>query len=271
MSTSADGMDKPVVVPVVVPFVEPVVERVDTSSSIKVPLTAINWRPAYLDRLEQLVLRVHYIKTHTYQLLRWIFVFEPTRNRHFDHGRFLEAMFFYYTFMGLANYTYPAAPAKMTTTMSDDGQPKVDEQGRPIVDITKQHVIDGLLTVLKAYVEARAVVWPLLSGFYSKTLTKHPESKHKIHKDERHMARSYPLHRKQRLSAYINQQQADYRLARNMRAAFGKDAIIMVGNWSASMAKYHEPIRGKSWRDLFKRFGFLVYLINEFRTSCVCA
>ncbi|KAJ2097572.1 hypothetical protein GGI16_004528 [Coemansia sp. S142-1] len=99
----------------------------------------------------------------------------------------------------------------------------------------------------KAYVEARAVVWPLLSGFYSKTLTKHPESKHKIHKhkihkDKRHVVRSYPLHCKQRLSAYINQQQADYRLACNMRTAFGKDAIIMVGNWSASMTKYHEPI-----------------------------
>ncbi|KAJ2094998.1 hypothetical protein GGI09_005101 [Coemansia sp. S100] len=84
----------------------------------------------------------------------------------------------------------------------------------------------------KAYVEARAVVWPLLSGFYSKTLTKHPESKHKIHKhkihkDKRHVVRSYPLHCKQRLSAYINQQQADYRLACNMRTAFGKDAIIM--------------------------------------------
>ncbi|KAJ2335167.1 hypothetical protein GGH92_008101, partial [Coemansia sp. RSA 2673] len=109
--------------------------------------------------------------------------------------------------------------AAMTTTMRDDGQPKVDEQGRLIVDITKQHVIDGLSTVLKAYVEARAVVWPLLSGFYSKTLTKHLE----------HVAHSYPLHRKQRLSAYINQQQADYRLARNMRAALGKDADYRGG------------------------------------------
>ncbi|KAJ2059852.1 hypothetical protein GGI17_004125, partial [Coemansia sp. S146] len=122
----------------------------------------------------------------------------------------------------------------------------------------------------KAYVEACAAVWPLLSGFYSKTPTKHSESNHPIHKDKKHTAHSYPLHRKLQLSAYINQQQADYRLARNMRAAFGKDSIIVVGNWSASMAKYHEPIQGKSWRDRFKRFGFTVYLINEFRTSCVC-
>ncbi|KAJ2068083.1 hypothetical protein GGH13_005046 [Coemansia sp. S155-1] len=58
-------------------------------------------------------------------------------------------------------------------------------------------------------------------------LTKHPESKHKIHKDERHVMHSYPLHRMLQLSAYINQQQADYCLAHNMRAVFGKDAIIM--------------------------------------------
>ncbi|KAJ2064891.1 hypothetical protein GGI17_000698 [Coemansia sp. S146] len=122
----------------------------------------------------------------------------------------------------------------------------------------------------KAYVEVHAAVWSLLSGVYSKTPTKHSESNHPIHKDKKHTAHSYPLHRKLQLSAYINQQQTDYRLARNMRTVFGKDSIIVVGNWSASMTKYHEPIRGKSWRDRFKRFGFTVYLINEFRTSCVC-
>ncbi|KAJ2064932.1 hypothetical protein GGI08_002307 [Coemansia sp. S2] len=118
MSTSADDMG------------EPVVERVDTSSSIKVPLTAINWRLEYLDHLEQLVLRVHYIKPHTYQLLRWIFVFEPTRNRYFDHGRFLEAMFFYYTFMGLANYTYPAAPASTADFAVAEGRNDDDYERR---------------------------------------------------------------------------------------------------------------------------------------------
>ncbi|KAJ2424391.1 hypothetical protein GGF41_002803 [Coemansia sp. RSA 2531] len=139
--------------------------------------------------------------------------------------------------------------AAMTTTMRDDGQPKVDEQGRLIVDITKQHVIDGLSTVLKAYVEARAVVWPLLSGFYSKTLTKHLESKHKIHKDERHVVHSYPLHRKQRLSAYINQQQADYRLARNMRAALGKDADYRGGQ----LVGVHDQIPRAYTRDELAR------------------
>ncbi|KAJ2427020.1 hypothetical protein GGF41_001836, partial [Coemansia sp. RSA 2531] len=118
MSTAADGMGEPVVEPVDVPFVEPVVERVDTSSSIKVPLTAINWRPEYLDRLEQLVLRVHYIKTHTYQ--------------HFDHGRFLEAMFFYYAFMGLVNYTYPAGPDSTADFAVAEGSNDDDYEEIPV-------------------------------------------------------------------------------------------------------------------------------------------
>ncbi|KAJ2259307.1 hypothetical protein GGI13_000090 [Coemansia sp. RSA 455] len=45
------------------------------------------------------------------------------------------------------------------------------------------------------------------------------------------------------------------------------DPILLVGNYSASMVKYQEPIRGKSWRALYKRYGFKVFLINEFRTS----
>ncbi|KAJ2371023.1 hypothetical protein H4S02_009697, partial [Coemansia sp. RSA 2611] len=51
---------------------------------------------------------------------------------------------------------------------------------------------------------------------------------------------------------------------------FGKDLVLVIGNWSASNVKYHEPIHGKKWRYVFQRQGFEVYLINEFRTSCIC-
>ncbi|KAJ2685117.1 hypothetical protein IWW39_004486 [Coemansia spiralis] len=37
---------------------------------------------------------------------------------------------------------------------------------------------------------------------------------------------------------------------------FGKELVLVVGNWLASNVKYHEPIRGKSWRDFFKRQDF---------------
>ncbi|KAJ2043683.1 hypothetical protein H4S04_006633 [Coemansia sp. S16] len=48
------------------------------------------------------------------------------------------------------------------------------------------------------------------------------------------------------------------------------DPILLVGNYSALMVKYQEPIRGKSWWALYKKYGFKVFLINEFRTSSVC-
>ncbi|KAJ2666361.1 hypothetical protein IW148_001080 [Coemansia sp. RSA 1199] len=43
-----------------------------------------------------------------------------------------------------------------------------------------------------------------------------------------------------------------------------------MGNWSAPMTRFHEPIRGKGWRTLLKRGGFDVYLIDEYLTSKTC-
>ncbi|PIA18777.1 hypothetical protein COEREDRAFT_38561, partial [Coemansia reversa NRRL 1564] len=58
---------------------------------------------------------------------------------------------------------------------------------------------------------------------------------------------THPLHRKLQLSAYINQQQADERLVPNIREKFsrnGKVHVLVMGNWSALMTRFHEPIKG---------------------------
>ncbi|KAJ2793313.1 hypothetical protein H4R20_006575, partial [Coemansia guatemalensis] len=81
---------------------------------------------------------------------------------------------------------------------------------------------------------------------------------------------SHLLHRKLCLSAYWNNRQADNRLARNLREKFSKDTVLVIGNWSASMARFHKPIRGKGWRDMLKRHGFTVYLLDEYRMSSIC-
>ncbi|KAJ2592002.1 hypothetical protein EV177_008800 [Coemansia sp. RSA 1804] len=60
------------------------------------------------------------------------------------------------------------------------------------------------------------------------------------------------------------------RLAHNLRRKFGKDPVLIFGNWSADMVRYHEPIRGKGWRMILKRLRFRVYLIDKFRTSSIC-
>ncbi|KAJ2278596.1 hypothetical protein GGH14_002975 [Coemansia sp. RSA 370] len=79
-----------------------------------------------------------------------------------------------------------------------------------------------------------------------------------------------PLHRKLRLSAYINRQRADQLLVNRLRERFSQDAVFILGNWSASMTRFHEPIHGKGWRTLLKRGGFTVYLVNEYLTSKTC-
>ncbi|KAJ2134482.1 hypothetical protein IW136_004630 [Coemansia sp. RSA 678] len=81
---------------------------------------------------------------------------------------------------------------------------------------------------------------------------------------------SFPLYHKLRLSAYVNQKQADQRLIKKLRKEFGPNAVIVIGDWSAPMNQFHEPIRGKGWRMLLKHGGFEVYLIKEYLTSKTC-
>jgi hypothetical protein len=82
--------------------------------------------------------------------------------------------------------------------------------------------------------------------------------------------RPIPYHRKARLAATINKNKADDRLALELRNKFGQDAVLLMGDWSAPMQKYHEPIRGKGIRDALRHRGFEVLLLDEFRTSKVC-
>ncbi|CAO3674959.1 unnamed protein product [Rhizopus stolonifer] len=76
--------------------------------------------------------------------------------------------------------------------------------------------------------------------------------------------------RKMKLSSFINQRQADKRLAKKLREKFGHDAILILGNWSAGNVKYHEPIRGVGMRIMLAKEGFQLYLFDEFRTSSLC-
>ncbi|KAJ2068276.1 hypothetical protein GGI08_000954 [Coemansia sp. S2] len=74
---------------------------------VKVPLDAVEWRPEFKEALERLVLTVHCLVVHTYQLAWWTFVFEPLQTPDFNHGRFMDPMCFYYVFMALAKYKSP--------------------------------------------------------------------------------------------------------------------------------------------------------------------
>ncbi|KAJ2479773.1 hypothetical protein IWW56_002876 [Coemansia sp. RSA 2131] len=122
----------------------------------------------------------------------------------------------------------------------------------------------------KVYLVARERVADTLTRFYNKTYTVHPTSSHQIHKGKpKSEVQSFPLHRKLRLSAYVNRKQADQRLIKKLRDKFKPNAVIVIGDWSVPTNRYHEPIRGKSWRTL-KRGEFDVFLIKEYLTSKTC-
>ncbi|KAI9366600.1 hypothetical protein BD770DRAFT_423433 [Pilaira anomala] len=57
---------------------------------------------------------------------------------------------------------------------------------------------------------------------------------------------------------------------KNYRKKFGKDCILILGNWSASRTRFHEPIKGNGLRNSLRKEGFKVYLLDEFKTSSIC-
>ncbi|KAI8056503.1 uncharacterized protein B0P05DRAFT_581631 [Gilbertella persicaria] len=66
-------------------------------------------------------------------------------------------------------------------------------------------------------------------------------------------------------------QQSDKRLCKSIKKHFSNDAVIVIGNWSAGNVKFHEPIRGVGMRRMLQKEGFLVHLIDEFKTFSICS
>ena len=99
-----------------------------------------------------------------------------------------------------------------------------------------------------------------------------------IHEDESSLNRARSIlkkllllpFRKMKFSAKIYHDKDDLELVKRLRGKFGKDAILVIGNWSAPMVKYQEPTRSKGLINMLKKNGFTVYLIDEFKTSSVC-
>ncbi|KAJ3216905.1 hypothetical protein HK099_005679, partial [Clydaea vesicula] len=49
-----------------------------------------------------------------------------------------------------------------------------------------------------------------------------------------------------------------------------ENTTVLVGDWSRSALKYQVPTKGKGFRDMFKKAGYQVCLVNEFLTSSIC-
>ena len=133
----------------------------------------------------------------------------------------------------------------------------------------KQEVVDG----------KRVVEWEAeLSAFNRKT-TDFERFKAYIHKKNELNARLAPFYneyifRKLKLGSYMRRQITEARLLKRFQKLFGGpvETIIAIGDFEQRKhRKYKEPIKGKGFRTLFRKAGYGVYLVDEFRTSCRCS
>ena len=82
------------------------------------------------------------------------------------------------------------------------------------------------------------------------------------------------IFRKLKLNGYMNRIRSEQRMINQFIKKFGSqdEAIITIGDLEQKKhMKFKEPTKGKGMRTLFKRNGFNVYLVDEFRTSCKCS
>lgn len=73
-----------------------------------------------------------------------------------------------------------------------------------------------------------------------------------------------------KFSTKLYYDQNESKLVQSLRNKFGKDAILVIGDWSAPNTKFQDPTRNKGLITMLKKNGFSVYLINEFKTSSHC-
>ena len=81
------------------------------------------------------------------------------------------------------------------------------------------------------------------------------------------------IFRKLKWNSFVNTQRSEDNMLNKFKEKFGKpkDVVIGFGDWEQKhQMKYKEPTKGKGFRKLFRKAGYQVYLVNEYRTSCRC-
>ncbi|KAJ3036018.1 hypothetical protein HDV00_003153 [Rhizophlyctis rosea] len=80
------------------------------------------------------------------------------------------------------------------------------------------------------------------------------------------------IHRRMTFNSYRNTQRTETKLLANMKKRYGKNIVVVMGDWSDAgrTAKFQTSSKTKGWRTLFRRNGIPCFLIDEFRTSSYC-
>lgn len=78
------------------------------------------------------------------------------------------------------------------------------------------------------------------------------------------------IFRKLKWNAFINRKRSEQKMINRFGSIFGlpKEVVIGFGDWEQrKQMKYKEPTKGKGMRELFRKAGYEVYLVDEFRTN----
>ncbi len=85
---------------------------------------------------------------------------------------------------------------------------------------------------------------------------------------------SKPLFRKLKFSAHVRRKMSEQKLINNFEEKFGApvQTVVAIGDFEQrNHRKFHEPVKGKGFRGLLRKAGYAVFLVDEFKTSCMCS
>ncbi|KAG1376090.1 hypothetical protein G6F61_007901 [Rhizopus arrhizus] len=156
-------------------------------------------------------------------------------------------------------------------------QPFVVQKAETILSRSESNSVN--LKKFVQYIKTRASVKNTLYEYYGNETTKSkekyfPESEFDFRVDQKmsgkrdvQMATEKQL---QKGYQYSIRKANDQKLVRSLKAKFGQDAVLVFGDWSAPNVKYQEQTRSKGLIRMLKKNGFVVYLVNEYKTSSHC-
>jgi hypothetical protein len=117
-----------------------------------------------------------------------------------------------------------------------------------------------------------------LSSHDSKTLNRNSFMQYLIAKNEVNKVLldfyAKDLFRKLKWYAYINKQRSEAKLIKGFKQKFGgpDEVFVGFGDWEAAAhMRFKHPVKGKGYRTLFKRAGYNICLVDEFKTSSYCS
>jgi hypothetical protein len=80
------------------------------------------------------------------------------------------------------------------------------------------------------------------------------------------------IFRKMRWHTFINTQRSEAKLINRFASIYGQPGKVIVcfGDYDQVHLKHCEPVKGKYYRELFRRNGYETFLVDEHKTSITC-